>query len=78
MNSLVSCFKNPTTHIDQSVTQTSAAVISRNRKYIASILLAVEYCGRQGIALRGHRDDGPLFDDASSNRGNFKELIMLM
>ena len=30
------------------------------------------------IALRGHHDDGPLFDEASSNRGNFKELIMLM
>ena len=28
--------------------------------------------------MRGHRDDGPLFDEACSNRGNFKELIMLM
>ena len=28
--------------------------------------------------MRGHRDDGPLLDEASSNRGNFKELIMLM
>ena len=60
------------------ITQTSAAVVSRNRQYIASILRAIEYCGRQGIALRGHRDDGPLFDEASSNRGNFKELIMFM
>ena len=77
MNSFLSCFKNPTILIDQSITQTSAAVVSRNRQCIASILRAVEYCGRQGIALRGHRDDGPLFDEASSNRGNFKELIML-
>ena len=78
MYSFLSCFKNPTTGIDQSITQTSAAVVSRNRQYIASILCAIEYCGRQGIALRGHRDDGPLFHKASSNRGNFKELIMLM
>ena len=28
--------------------------------------------------MRDHRDDGPLFDEASGNRGNFKELIMLM
>ena len=78
MNSFLSCFKNLTTRIDQSITQTSAAVVSRNRQYIASILRAIEYCGRQGIALRGHRDDESLFDEASSNRGNFKELIMLM
>ena len=78
MNIFLSCFKNQTTRIAQSITQTSAAVVSRNRQYIASILHAIEYCGRQGIALRGHRDDGPLFDEASSNRGNFKELIMLM
>ena len=56
----------------------TAAVVSQIRQYIASILRAIQCCGRQGIALRGHHDDGPLFDEASSNRGNFKELIMLM
>ena len=64
MNSLLSCIKNPTTRIDQSVTQT-AAFVSRNRQYIASILRAIEHCGHQRIALRGHREDGPLFDEAS-------------
>ena len=39
---------------------------------------AIEYCGHQGIALRGHRDKEPLFDGASSNGVDFKELIMLM
>ena len=28
--------------------------------------------------MRGRLDDGPLFDEASINRGNFKELIMLI
>ena len=28
--------------------------------------------------MRGHHEDGPLFDETSSNRGSFKELIMLM
>ena len=28
--------------------------------------------------MRGHRDYGPLFYEASSKRGDFKELIMLM
>ena len=67
----LSCLKNPTTHINKLITQISTAVISQNRQYIASILREIEYCGQQGIALRGHFDDGPLFDEASSNRGNF-------
>ena len=65
MNSLLSCVKNPTTRNDQSITQTSAAVVSQNRQYIASILRAIEHCGCQRIALRGHCEDGPLFDEAS-------------
>ena len=56
----------------------TAAVVSQIRQYIASILRAIQCCGRQGIASRGHHDDGPLFGEASSNRGNFKELIMFM
>ena len=77
MNSFLSCFKNPTTRINQSIKQ-RAAVVIWNRQYIASILHAIECCGHQGITLRGHRDDGALLDEAFSNRGNFKELIMLM
>ena len=64
-------FKNSTTRIDQSTTLTPAAVVSRNRQYKASMLCAIEYCSRQGIALRGHRHDGPLSDEASNNRENF-------
>ena len=66
-----SCFKNSTTRIDQSTTLTPAAVVSRNRQYKASMLCAIEYCSRQGIALGGHRHDGPLSDEASNNRENF-------
>ena len=45
-----------TTRIDQSITLTSAAVVSQNRQYIASILLAIEYSNRQGIVLRGQQN----------------------
>ena len=40
----------------------------------------MEYCGRQGIALRGRRDDGFVFkyDHEDQNEGNFRELIRLM
>jgi hypothetical protein len=33
-------------------------------------------CGRQGIALRGHRDSGPLnIDEPLINEGNFRSLL---
>ena len=76
MNSFLSRFKNPTTHIDQSIMKTSAAVVSWNRQHIAPILCEMEYCCHQGIASNGNRDDESLFNETS--RGNFKELIILM
>ena len=52
-------------------------VIDRNRKYLSAVIRAIEYYGRQGIALRRQEDNGPLFNNKGShvNRGNFKELI---
>ena len=33
-------------------------------------------CGRQGIAFRGHRDDGTAVEeDAADNHGNFLALL---
>ena len=34
-----------------------AANIQRNRSVLKSIISAVELCGHEGIALRGHRDE---------------------
>ena len=42
------------------------------------VIRAVEYCGRQGIGLRGHRDDGSVFHNDDWNQGNFRELLKLM
>ncbi len=40
------------------------------------IVRAILFCGRQGIALRGHRDDGPLLSDVPEvNDGNFRALL---
>ena len=43
-----------------------------NYQYIYSIIKCLEVCGRQGISLRGHRDDET---SDSANKGNFKALI---
>lgn len=36
---------------------------------------SIVFLGRQNIALRGHRDDGPLQVDSLINEGNFRELL---
>ena len=67
--------------MDYSLTIVSNELVEKNRAYISSIIIrAIEYCGRQGIALGGHRDDGQLLNDKEPNvnRGNFHELIFLM
>lgn len=55
--------------------------IEKNRTILKSIIRCIEYCGRQGQALRSHRDDGTCFDildkNNNSNAGNLKELFKL-
>lgn len=47
-----------------------------NRKIITPVIESVIFCGRQGIALRGHKDYGPLeLSESSKNDGNFRALL---
>ncbi|XP_033213994.1 zinc finger MYM-type protein 1-like [Belonocnema kinseyi] len=46
-----------------------------NRRKLTSIIRAVLFCCRQGLAQRGRRDDGPLpLDIPEENDGNFRAL----
>jgi len=51
--------------------------IAHNRQLLQSVVETIQFCGRQNIALRGHRDDGPLPVGMQSegNEGNFRELL---
>ena len=51
--------------------------VEENRLKIQSIVeTIVFFCGRQGIALRGHRDDRPsVEEDPIANHGNFLALL---
>ena len=50
--------------------------MKENRLKIRSIVETVIFCGRQGIAFRGHRDDWPdVQDDPNGNHGNFLALL---
>jgi hypothetical protein len=52
--------------------------IERNRSALTSIIDTVRLCATQNIALRGHRDNGPIDPSAavpSINDGNFRALL---
>jgi len=52
--------------------------VLENRARLKPIIETIAFLGRQNIAIRGHRDDGSLFDDSytlSENKGNFRELL---
>ena len=81
---------NPKTAIDNILDSERLRSIERNRHVIASLFKVVILCGKQGIALRGHRDDSIDWNAAvgsfsvvnssqnespCSNLGNFIELV---
>lgn len=72
MNAFKTTYEDPSSRIDISVTHDSCKRVQQNREILTSIVKCLQFCGRQGIALRGHRDD-----DTSSNinKGTFKELL---
>lgn len=52
----------------------TAVRVLKNRQILYSIVKSIIFCGRQRIALMGHRDDDT--EKCSSfNHGNFKELL---
>ena len=61
--------------IDHSLTSEIQRQVASNRTFLKSIISCLEVCGRQGISLRGHRDDATCLD--SLCQGNFKALIQL-
>lgn len=53
--------------------------IRENRRKLQPVVETVLFCARQGLALRGHRDSGPLDLSAVSaeNEGNFRALLRM-
>lgn len=70
--------------IDVQVDSHRETVNRENREKLRPIVGAIILCGRQGIALRGHRDDGSIFseeketegeNEIASNEGNFRAIL---
>lgn len=74
-------FHNPSIEIRNQISSQRAKQVQENRDRLAPIIKTIILCGQQNIALRGHRDSGPLCfkdsDDTASpvNEGNFRALL---
>ena len=56
----------------------TAQQVKRNREKLIPIVGTVILCGRQNIALRGHRDDSQYYDIANNNPGNFQDILQFL
>ena len=67
---------NQATSIDQQIYTLRQERLKQNRLKLRSIVETIIFCGRQGIALRGHRDDHTQVESTPhSNHGNFLALL---
>ena len=66
-------YMKPDKHIDNIMSKHVKDIVQKNRKFLTSIIKCIELCGRNGMALRGHRDDYTVLD--KSYQGNFKCLL---
>lgn len=82
----LSTYDNPGGDVVNHVNHQRLAQIQDNRDRIAPIVRATLFLGRQGLAFRGHRDDGQLLSEKEANKnesltgneGNFRETLKLM
>lgn len=65
--------------IDQQLQSQATATFIKNRLTLKSILKAIIFCGRQNIALCGHRELSNLHkqNESGNNPGNFQALLQL-
>ena len=74
-------FKDDISHLLFAIDKDRTALVLKNRQVIASLFEIVLLCGRQGLPLRGHRDDewskgdADCLSDNDANLGNFIELV---
>lgn len=64
--------RNPEATIKCKLNEEVAKQISTNRQILASVFKCVIFCGKQNLALRGHRDDGIREE---TNRSMFNALL---
>ena len=66
-------YKHPEKRIDSQFSKQAEDNSETNKHILRTIFESILLCGRQGLALRGHRDDGTA--DPFTNRGNFLAIL---
>lgn len=66
--------ERPDQTLPHRISTEKASRIATNRHIIREIIQSILFCGKQGIALRGHVEDQ---QDDSNNPGNFLALLQL-
>ena len=54
MEAFLKTMENPSSRIDASISQQAMDTVKQNRTKLILIIKCLEFCGRNGIALRGH------------------------
>ena len=71
---LVMTREQPTVH--QQLHDRNRELTAENEKKLKSIISTIEFCGKQNLALRGHRSENWDSEDLpESNPGNFLALL---
>ena len=69
-------YESPSQAVDVMMQSQLQQMMARNQLVIESLLRIVLFCGKQGLAFRGHRDDRVDWSqEASINEGNFVQLV---
>ena len=69
-------YKTPSQAINAVLSSQVRHTMETNQKVIESLLRIIILCGKQGLALRGHRGDGIDWQSEEiSNEGNFIQLV---
>ena len=63
--SLKTVMQKPMASIENQLREITASEIVKNRYILKSLADAILLCGRQGLALRGHRDDSTAESDSN-------------
>ena len=77
MTEFLAQYEHPSESISVIMDSDLQRVIETNQKVLESLIKIVLLCGKQGLALRGHRDDKISWtedEDVHSNEGNFVEF----
>ena len=80
MEEFLARYENPSEAINIQFNSEANRIMKNNQQVIESLFKIVMLCGKQGLALRGHRDDcidwvSQEQEEQLGNQGNFIELV---